>query len=802
MKTLKPISGFDLVQKVFNAYPENPIGKLLEFTNGETEFLELKATCVFDPNDTEHNKPGENQNDLSWNIARELFALYNSKGGMLIIGIDDKTFKRVLLPSFAGSNENDYIRNMVLAKIFPGQCECEWKTRNGADVYSCSQEELTRFKRNFLQQELVDYQGGKVIALLVKPAPCQSGGCINITFRKNQGDPYNQLPVRETGKTGGVHIFTKDADKQQHERTRHCVDVEFSRLWQKWQPQTTKGKNKTDSPKGTGNRTEAVPEEGSDPSSDPLIRALEGRQLETDFAIGTFIDGYKVVRRIGQGGMGVVYEVEHPTLGTRRALKVFAPDDENDLLKRKFLTEARLLARFNHPGLVRVHTLAIAKTSATLYYEMDFIHSATNYPQSLKDIYNKIKDDPPSNKELMRWFSQLCFVLEYLHKEQKIVHRDIKLENILLDGRGFVILSDFGIARIQNQELKASVGDGVTINPTINGVGDALVGTKEYLAPELGTEKATAKSDIYALGVVFFKLLTGRDYREESGPELKDCLKGKPYFWRRTLPKLLARIPKNRIGDLKKYAVTVKYPYVGVLRWLLRILVAYALLHLIVSGIHVWHAPDKSASLNEVWPVQESVATLTTAEPTALPNGDNDAALSHGNASCVQSAKHTSPMPHPPPVASPAAKPDNDVSPYSQAEIDIAENDIRRLSYRRISPTGTRRTKSGLADEGQEDWLTAEIDAIHEKTFKIWRAMDELTSLGMRIEEILKSREDLVHGCIDIRREACAKINSLIAGADYKRALKLYKATNSEFSNNGFSEIPRPSFTPDNSTGK
>lgn len=793
MKTLKPISGFDLVQKVFDAYPEDPVGKLLKFTKGETEFLELKAKCVFDPNDTVHNNPGENQNDLSWNIARELFALHNSKGGTLIIGIDDKTFDRVELPSFAGSNENDYIRTMVLAKIFPRQCE--WRTKNGADVYSCSQEDITRFTRNFLQQELVDYRGGKVIALLVKPAPCQSGGCINITFKRNQGDPYNQMPVRETGKTGGVHVFTKDADKQQHERTRHCVDVEFSRLWLKWCPETAGRKSNR-----TGVRTEAVPEEGCEPSSDPLIRALEGRQLETDFAIGTFIDGYKVVRRIGQGGMGIVYEVEHPTLGTRRALKVFAPDEESDLLKRKFLTEARLLARLNHPGLVRVHTLAIAKTSATLYYEMDFIHSATNHPQSLKDIYNKIKDDPPSNKELMQWFSQLCRVLEYLHKEQKVVHRDVKLENILLDGRGFVILSDFGIARIQNKELKASVGDGVTINPTINGVGDALVGTKEYLAPELANEKATAKSDIYALGVVFFKMLTGRNYHDESGSELKDCLKGKPYFWRRTLPKLLARMPKNRIGDLEKYAVTVKYPYIGVFRWLLRILMAYAILHLIVSGIHIWRASDKSASLNEVWPVQESVASLTAAEPTSLPDDGNDTAqsLDNANASCVQSAKQPSPMLTPPPVASPTAKPDKDMSPYSQDEINTAEYDIRTLSCRRMSPTCTRRTN----DEGQEAWLKTEIDAIHEKTFKIWSAMEELTSLDMRIEEILKSRKDLVHGCIDIRREACAKINSLIAGADYKRALKLYKAINSEFRNNGFSEIPRPSFTPENAVGR
>ena len=89
-------------------------------------------------------------------------------------------------------------------------------------------------------------------------------------------------------------------------------------------------------------------------------------------------------------------------------------------------------------------------------------------------------------------------------------------------------------------------------------------------------------------------------------------------------------------------------------------------------------------------------------------------------------------------------------------------------------------------------------DEIHRSTFAIWSASRELLDLGMRIDEVLKSRKDLVYGCIIIRRKTCNKINELISSAEYQKALKLYKAVNTEFSNNGFEEIPRPSFTPNN----
>lgn len=796
-ETAKSISGLELVRNVIDAYRDNPVQKLLELTHGETEYLELKGKCVFDKNDTARNKPGETQNDLSWNIAREILALYNTKGGVLIIGIDDHPpFNLVPLPDFAKTNRNDYLRRMVEDKIFPSfrEREVEWSTKNGAERYSCATDAISQLRRNSIHMEYLPYQGGEVVAIFVDPAPCQSNSCISVSFSKNQGDSYDQIPVRHTGNSGGVDVLTKDEEKHRHERTRHRVSSEFARQWKQWRPQ------EEGSSTGTKSCRKLVPEasaaEGCDPSNDPLIRSLEGRRLETEFTPGEYIAGYKVLGRIGQGGMGIVYEVEHPSLMTHRALKVFSPSEEeedSDILKRKFLAEARLLALFNHPGLVRVHTIGVAPMTATLYYEMDFIRSANNRPRTLQDVFNDIKDNPPTNRQLKHWFSQLCAVLDYLHREKRIVHRDIKLGNILLNERGFAILSDFGIARIRDKELNQLLGEGKTINPDQNGIGDARIGTPEYLAPELDKNKATAKTDIFALGVVFFKLLTGTNYHQECGDDLKACLRGKPRFWRKTLPKLLARNPVNRIDSLSKYEARIIYPYVSIGCWLLRLLALYAVLHLVVAGIHIWHARDKAASLDELWPVRDSVAALRDAE-RELHSDDTDAPITLGH--------DTKPGVEPSPSivqdfpVIPRQQANDSSTSYSLEEVAVAESDLRQLTYRSMTP---KRKFLRFDDISKDDWLSSEINTIHGEVFEIWRATKELTDLGMRIDEIQKSRKDLIYKCIDVRRKAQNKINNLIGNADYKKALKLYTSVNDEFRMNGFEIIPRPSFTPGNS---
>ena len=130
---------------------------------------------------------------------------------------------------------------------------------------------------------------------------------------------------------------------------------------------------------------------------------------------------------------------------------------------------------------------------------------------------------------------------------------------------------------------------------------------------------------------------------------------------------------------------------------------------------------------------------------------------------------------------------------YTAEEIETAEDDLRGLSLMHMDED-LRRDYI----RPNEDWLIAEIEKIHTDLYTVWRSAKELRRLGMRIDEIFKSRKDLVYACVDIRQKATSRINELIAAAEYQKALKLYTATNNKFRQNNFSPIPRPSFTPDN----
>lgn len=157
----------------------------------------------------------------------------------------------------------------------------------------------------------------------------------------------------------------------------------------------------------------------------------------------SLIGAYRVIRTLGAGGMGTVYEVEHNQLGVHYALKTFVLDHGHvELLRERFLAEGRVLARLRHPNLVRVFDLGIDAERGVLYFVMDLIHYKDGESYTLADLEQGGADE----EHLARWFGQLCSALDYVHAAG-IVHRDIKLNNILLDAHGGVVLSDFGVSR-------------------------------------------------------------------------------------------------------------------------------------------------------------------------------------------------------------------------------------------------------------------------------------------------------------------------------------------------------------------
>ena len=158
---------------------------------------------------------------------------------------------------------------------------------------------------------------------------------------------------------------------------------------------------------------------------------------------------------------------------------------------------------------------------------------------------------------LFDWFRQLADALGYIHA-QGIVHRDIKLDNILLAPDAHVVLSDFGISRVVSDRLRGEIGATCTI-VTASGSG-SVVGTQGYMAPEvLAGQDATPAADVYALGVMFFHLLTGLWY--EPGTKALALLDGFKYQWRDVLSQMLAVNPQERplpLSDLPQQLQTVE----------------------------------------------------------------------------------------------------------------------------------------------------------------------------------------------------------------------------------------------------
>ena len=276
-----------------------------------------------------------------------------------------------------------------------------------------------------------------------------------------------------------------------------------------------------------------------------------------DIQTNEVIGSYRILRPLGQGGMGAVFEVEHVKLGVHYALKVYTlEDDSAELFRKKFAAEGRLLARLSHPNLVRVIDLDVDEQRGVLYYVMDLVLYKDGEARTLDDIELGGADED----YLVGWFRQLSDALGYIHG-QGIVHRDIKLNNILLAPDARVFLSDFGISRVVSDRLRSEIG--VTCTKVTASGSEIVVGTQGYMAPEvIRGEPATAASDVYALGVAFFKLLTGVWYNEDLEPKEHGTSTGpvdavrlladfeRP--WKDILPAMLRSDPAKRPDDLSE----------------------------------------------------------------------------------------------------------------------------------------------------------------------------------------------------------------------------------------------------------
>src|SRR2546423_1273090 len=216
--------------------------------------------------------------------------------------------------------------------------------------------------------------------------------------------------------------------------------------------------------------------------------AVRGDELQR----GTVVGGYRIDELIGRGGMGLVYRVTNVALNRIYALKVLAPAlAEDEQFRQRFKREMRIAASLHHPNVVGIHYAG--EHDGMLFFVMDFVTGT-----DLRDVliqYGAI--DPNRAVELLEQFSS---ALDAAH-HRGLVHRDVKPANILItvkDGEEHAYLTDFGLAK------KFDTASGLTVKGSV-------VGTVDYMAPEQITGDHTdARTDVYALGCVFYQMLTGR----------------------------------------------------------------------------------------------------------------------------------------------------------------------------------------------------------------------------------------------------------------------------------------------------
>ena len=206
------------------------------------------------------------------------------------------------------------------------------------------------------------------------------------------------------------------------------------------------------------------------------------------FEPGETVSHYRILSKLGQGGMGVVYKAEDLRLDRYVALKFMAPHIAlKDALRRRFLREAKTAASLNHPNICTVHE--IGETEGVPFIVMSYLEGA--------DLAQRIRSGPLAVDELLDIAFQIGSALTVAH-ERGFVHRDIKPANIMLTPGGQAVLMDFGLAQVAADATRIT-GEGV------------MVGTSSYMSPEQVTgDELDNRTDVWALGVVLYEMATGK----------------------------------------------------------------------------------------------------------------------------------------------------------------------------------------------------------------------------------------------------------------------------------------------------
>ncbi|MFM9997114.1 MAG: WD40 repeat domain-containing serine/threonine protein kinase [Phycisphaerales bacterium] len=281
---------------------------------------------------------------------------------------------------------------------------------------------------------------------------------------------------------------------------------------------------------------------GTSPASTPTPSGL---------AAGTVLGGgrYRIVRPLGEGGMGIVYEAEQDEPARRVALKIIHPGFLSDALRSRFRHEIRVLGQLRHPGIAQIYDAGTLETDGGAgrgvpYFAMELIagRPPLECAQALK----------LGVRERLELVAQVCDAVHHAH-QKGVVHRDLKPANILVEEAGSTVgdagsgrsplqvkVLDFGVARLTDADVRA-----VTIQTSVQ----QLVGTVPYMSPEQAAadpEGVDIRTDVYSIGVVAFELLAGRLPHLIQGRGLHEAMRA----IREDEPARLSSIDRSLRGDI------------------------------------------------------------------------------------------------------------------------------------------------------------------------------------------------------------------------------------------------------------
>jgi TolB-like protein/predicted Ser/Thr protein kinase len=260
--------------------------------------------------------------------------------------------------------------------------------------------------------------------------------------------------------------------------------------------------------------------------------------------VGTTISHYKVIEKIGQGGMGEVFLAQDTTLDRKVALKFLPEELQLDPTARKrFLREAKSAAALDHPFICKIYE--IGEAQGRIFIAMEYVQGMT--------LEEKLAEGPLPARDVLETAREIADALEGAHK-RGIVHRDLKPSNIMLIPEGHVKVMDFGLAK------RVTPGGSENDDTTVLTKEGAAVGTVPYMSPEqIRGQRLDTRSDIFSFGVLLYEMVTGvnpfqksstmdtaQTILSENPPPITRYADDAPDFLQHTVRKMLAKEPDQR----------------------------------------------------------------------------------------------------------------------------------------------------------------------------------------------------------------------------------------------------------------